>query len=60
LAQPGRTQDLQTGVRAEPELLHRAFPAAEVLECLVIGPFREDPPVDYKTVRLASPKTETT
>ena len=52
-AQAGRTQDLATGLAAEPEVLHRSFPANEVETCDVLGPLANDPPDDYRTVRLA-------
>jgi hypothetical protein len=56
-ARPGRTQDLSTGDRAEPEVLHRSFPANEVEACQILGPLADDPPDAYKSVRLAPSKT---
>lgn len=53
-ARPGRTQDLATGQRAEPEVLHAVFPAAEVEACLVGRRLTRDPSATYKSVRLAT------
>ncbi|NLF69797.1 MAG: hypothetical protein GX575_12175 [Candidatus Anammoximicrobium sp.] len=53
-ARPGQTQDLATGLPAEPEVLHAVFPAAQVQEIVVAGPLTQDPSNHYKTVRLAA------
>ena len=53
-ARPGQTQDLATGLPAEPEVLHAVFPAAQVQEIVIAGPLTQDPSNHYKTVRLAA------
>jgi len=53
-ARPGQTQDLATGLPAEPEVLHGVFPAAQVQEIVIAGPLTQDPSNHYKTVRLAA------
>ena len=52
MAQPGLTQDLTTGQEAEPEVVQRSLPAAQVDECIAMGPLADDPSVTYKKVRL--------
>ncbi len=52
--QPGRTQDLGTGKPAETEVLHAVFPAAEISQCIIAGPFRRDPSDRYKAIRLGT------
>jgi hypothetical protein len=56
-ARPGQTQDLATGLPAEPEVLHAVFPAAQVQEIVIAGPLTGDPSSNYKNVRLAAPAT---
>jgi hypothetical protein len=58
-ARPGQTQDLATGLPAEPEVLHAVFPAAQVQEIVIAGPLTKDPSSNYKTVRLAAPAAAT-
>jgi len=53
-ARPGQTQDLATGLPAEPEVLHAVFPASQVEEIVIAGPLTQDPSKHYKTVRLAA------
>lgn len=53
-ARPGQTQDLATGLPAEPEVLHAVFPASQVEEIVIAGPLTQDPSKHYRTVRLAA------
>lgn len=57
IAKPGRTQDLSTGEAAEPEVVHRTFPAKEVEHVMVLGPLTTDPPDNYKARRLGPGET---
>lgn len=41
--------------RAEPEVLHAVFPAAQIQAYDVVGPLQEDPPSTYRSIRLDKP-----
>jgi hypothetical protein len=44
----GFTQDLATGERGGPEVLHRTFPARDIADLSVTGPLTRDPATDYR------------
>ncbi len=52
---PALQTELEAFVSREPEVLHAVFPAAQIQACDVVGPLQEDPPNNYRSIRLDNP-----